>query len=54
MNQSYLIGVKLKKDNLIQFAMLKGIGEDSELYKILDWEKVFYQPTDNELFLVKR
>lgn len=47
------IGVKLKKDNLIQFAMLKGIGEDSELYKIMDWEKVFYQPTDNGIILSK-
>jgi putative ABC transport system permease protein len=47
------IGVQLKKDNLIQYAILMGMDSDSELYKIMDWGKVFYRPTDDGIILSK-
>ncbi|MDR1772102.1 MAG: FtsX-like permease family protein [Hungatella sp.] len=47
------IGVQLKKDNLIQYVMLMGLDSDSELYKIMDWKKVFYQPADDGMILSK-
>lgn len=47
------IGVQLKKNNLIQYTMLMGLDRDSELYKIMDWKKVFYRPTDDGIILSK-
>lgn len=45
--------VQLTNDNLVQHANLTGYGKNSKLNRIMDWNKVYYEPPNDGLIINK-